>query len=217
MCATLCVRKPTCKSCATISLNSTTSSSCSYHQCRCVSPLQWLARFVALPGNSTIIEAPLCEFNDTCPLWAGSRLSENESILTEFCSDCKEACSSVDFVVTPSSVVAPSSLVANITREFVERQGVPLPVNWTTNWRAEVRNNYVGLDVVCQSRLVENYTTEPSMSAIDVISNVGGQTGLWIGISFLSVMELIEMLYRLVRHQFLRMIGRGTRNTSENN
>lgn len=217
MCVTLCARKPTCKSCATISLNSTTSSFHSYQECQCVSPLEWLARFVTLPGNSTIIEAPVCDYNNTCPREAGSRLSKDESILTEFCLDCKEACSSVDFVVTPSSVVAPSSLVVNQTRKFVESQGVPLPVNWSSNWRAEVRNNYVGLEVVCQSRVVENYTTEPSMSAVDVISNVGGQTGLWIGISFLSVMELIEMLYRLVRHQFLRMIGRGPRNTNENN
>ena len=148
-----------------------------------------------------------------CATQAGSQLADNESLWTEFCSDCKEACSSVDFVVTPSSVVAPSELVASTTRAFVEKQGVPLPDNWTSDWRAEVRNNYVGLDVVCQSLLVENYTTEPSMSAVDVISNVGGQTGLWIGISFLTVMELIEMLYRLVRHQLLRLLGLGTRNT----
>ena len=32
-------------------------------------------------------------------------------------------------------------------------------------------------------------------------SNVVGQTGLWIGISFVSVMEVVEMLYRLLRHE----------------
>ncbi|CAF4410788.1 unnamed protein product, partial [Adineta steineri] len=36
-------------------------------------------------------------------------------------------------------------------------------------------------------------------------SNVGGQTGLWIGISFLSLMELAEMIYRLIRSQCHRL------------
>jgi hypothetical protein len=37
---------------------------------------------------------------------------------------------------------------------------------------------------------------------VDLLSNVGGQTGLWIGVSFLALMELVEMLYRLVRFEF---------------
>jgi hypothetical protein len=40
------------------------------------------------------------------------------------------------------------------------------------------------------------------MTSVDVLSNVGGQTGLWIGVSFLSIMELAEMLYRLIRYQY---------------
>ena len=59
--------------------------------------------------------------------------------------------------------------------------------------------------MVCESLLVENLTQQPSMTGVDVISNVGGQTGLWIGISFLSIMEIVEMLYRLARHQWSTM------------
>ncbi|CAF4364384.1 unnamed protein product, partial [Rotaria sordida] len=41
-----------------------------------------------------------------------------------------------------------------------------------------------------------------SISGIDVLSNVGGHTGLWIGVSFLSIMEFVEMIYRLTRYHY---------------
>jgi len=60
----------------------------------------------------------------------------------------------------------------------------------------------VAIDVVRESILIEKYTQHATMSKVDVLSNVGGQTGLWIGISFLSLMEVAELLYRLIRHQY---------------
>lgn len=72
-------------------------------------------------------------------------------------------------------------------------------MNWSTNWLAEVNKNYVALDVTCQSNTIENFTQEASMGPVELLSNVGGHTGLWIGISFLSLMEFIEMLYRVSR------------------
>ncbi|CAF3136211.1 unnamed protein product [Rotaria sp. Silwood2] len=57
------------------------------------------------------------------------------------------------------------------------------------------------MEVICQSTEVENYIQEASIHSFDIISNVGGHTRLWIGISFLSIMEFIEMLYRLIRYQ----------------
>ena len=174
----------------------------SYQRCGCVSPYQWSARSIVLPDTNRIIEAPLCNIVDRCYPAAASELADNVSIWDKFCSDCKQACSSVDFVVTPSSVAAPSVTYAKRIKDFVEGQRMPRPSNWTTNWQTEVRNNFVGMDVVCQSLLVENLTQESTMKFVDVLSNVGGHTGLWIGISFLSIMEFVEMLYRLTRYQY---------------
>lgn len=128
-------------------------------------------------------------------------MSTESDIWDEFCGGCTQACSTADFMVTPSSVAAPAYPYDIVTKMFVEATRVSLPTNWTTTWKTHVSNNYIGLDVVCQSVLVENFTQDPSMNAVDVLSNVGGQSGLWIGISFLSVMELVEMLYRLARHE----------------
>jgi hypothetical protein len=177
-------------------------SSHSYQQCGCVSPYEWSIRSIVLPGTSNIVVAPLCHVVDTCYTDATVRLSTSTSIWNEFCSNCTQECSTVDFLVTPSSVTAPSDPYAHIAKSFVESVSVPLPTNWTTNWLSEVQNNYISLDVVCESTQVEVYTQSASISGVDLLSNVGGLTGLWIGISFLSLMEFVEMLYRLLHYQY---------------
>ena len=88
------------------------------------------------------------------------------------------------------------------TKLFVESSGVPLPSNWSTIWPAEVQRSFLELHVRCESLLVEHYDQTPSISPVSLLSNIGGQTGLSIGISFLSLMELVEMTYRFIRHQY---------------
>jgi hypothetical protein len=70
---------------------------------------------------------------------------------------------------------------------------------------SEIQANYIAVDVVCESTQVESYTQQPTIDAIALLSNVGGQTRLWIGISFLSLVEVAEMLYRLIRYQYHRI------------
>jgi hypothetical protein len=130
------------------------------------------------------------------------RFTSTASLWNQFCSDCKQACRNVDFTVTPSSVSAPSTTSAMATKMIVQSLPVPLPADWSTNWQSEVNNNYVAIDIVCESTQVENYTQDAAISPVDLLSNVGGQSGLWIGISFLSIMEFIEMLYRLFRYEY---------------
>jgi hypothetical protein len=41
-----------------------------------------------------------------------------------------------------------------------------------------MQNNYVAVDVVCVTTIVETYTESASINFVDLISNLGGQTGL---------------------------------------
>ncbi|CAF0800360.1 unnamed protein product [Rotaria sordida] len=173
-----------------------------YQECGCINPDEWTARSVVLPGTNTIIQAPLCSSNNTCYLNATVRISKTLSIWNQFCSDCLQECSTVSFTVTSSSIAAPSPPYAYATKNFVESLSIPLPTNWSRNWLSEVQNNFVSLEVVCESTQVESYIQQASLGPVDLLSNVGGQTGLWIGISFLSVMEFIEMVYRILRYEF---------------
>lgn len=132
---------------------------------------------------------------------ATDRITNTQSIWNEFCSNCTEACSTVDFIVTTSSVSAPSNALIGQFKQLVEASSVPLAANWSTNWVKEIEKNYVAVDIVAENTRVEKYNQEASTSSVDLVSNIGGNTGLWIGVSFLTVMEVVEMLYRLIRRQ----------------
>ena len=146
--------------------------------------------------------APFCNVSDVCYTKAGILLWNSSTLLDEYCSYCTQQCSFANFIVKPSMWMAPASWLMNDTKIFVENSGISLPGDWTTNWQSHIQSNYLSIELVHESTLVENYTKIPALQPVNLLSGVGGQTGLWIGISFLSLMEVAEMFYRLIRHQY---------------
>jgi hypothetical protein len=136
-----------------------------------------------------------------CYTAAGTELMNNQAIWTNYCPDCTQECSTVDFTIKSSSVLAPPQFLMNDIKQFVESSTIPLPVNWSTSWTSEILSSYVAFQVSYESTRTEVYAEQPTIAPVDVVSNVGGQTGLWIGISFLSLIEIVEMVYRLVHYQ----------------
>ncbi|UJR32482.1 hypothetical protein I4U23_019944 [Adineta vaga] len=179
-----------------------------YQECGCVSPYEWSARYIVLPGTTDVIHAQLCNVSDTCYSKAADNFRSSDSIIGKYAADCGLECTTNEFIVKLSSIATPASWYLNDIKEFVESTSIPLTSNWSETWISDIQANYVGIDVICESTRVEVYTQQASMSPVDVLSNVGGQTGLWIGISFLSLMEIAEMLYRLIRHRCQHMRDR---------
>lgn len=85
----------------------------------------------------------------------------------------------------------------------VESLSVPLPANWSNTWQSEISRNYIALEIVSESARIEIFQDVPTIGPVDLLSNIGGQTGLWIGVSFLALMEIIEMFYRVIRAKLL--------------
>lgn len=173
-----------------------------YQECGCIDPIEWAARYIVLPGTINIIYSYLCNVSDPCYSQAAIQFQGSSTSSTQIAVDCGLECSSNEFIIKTSYISAPLQWHMNDIKEFVESSSIPLPANWSTTWSSEIQANYVALSIVCETTRVESYTQQATLSAVDVISNVGGQTGLWIGISFLSLMEVVEMLYRLIRHQY---------------
>ena len=177
----------------------------SYDQCGCVNPFSWNARFVRPANTNTIIAAPICARTEQCYHTAREKLLSNKEAQVAYCSACAPQCSTTIFNVKPSAFAGPSYWRLNEIKTFVENaSGIPLSENWQSDWQNEIRRNFVAIELILESTLVETYTQEPSISPVELLSNVGGQTGLWIGMSFLSLVEVAEMLYRLIRSQLHR-------------
>ncbi|CAF3823949.1 unnamed protein product [Adineta steineri] len=174
---------------------------CSYEQCGCIDPTLWNTQSLVLPSTNKSIFAPLCKSSDTCYTQSFNTLLNSYDIQDIYCADCSQQCTVIDFFIQTSSLAVAFEWEMNGIKAFVENSSVPLPSDWSTTWRTYIPENYLVLRVVRDTNLIENYTQTAQLSVVDVLSNIGGQTGLWIGISFLSLMEFIEMLYRLVRYQ----------------
>ena len=190
-----------------------------YDRCGCIDPYQWSARYIVLPGSTRVIDAPLCNLTDPCYDQAASSFRVEAELWGKYCPGCQPECVSVSFITKPSSLRGPPDWMMPEIKAFVESSAIPLPVNWSSTWVTEIQQNHVTLQVQCESYRVENFSQTASITSVDVLSNVGGQTGLWIGISFLSLMEVVEMLYRLIRYQYflLRQKLRRRNRVEDNN
>ncbi|CAF4076295.1 unnamed protein product [Adineta steineri] len=172
-----------------------------YEQCGCIDPTLWNIRSLTLPSTNKTIFAPLCKSNDTCFIGAVNTLLNSFDLQNIYCFDCLQQCTLKNFFIQTSSLAAVFEWEMHGIKAFVENSSIPLPSDWSAAWRTYVQDSYLVLRVVRETNLIENYTQKAQLSVVDVLSDIGGQTGLWIGISFLSLMEFIEMIYRLIRYQ----------------
>ena len=175
---------------------------CRFQRCGCANPFIWDIRSIVLPGATDETFVPLCNVTDPCYVSAANDFQNSSPDQNNAMDKCPQSCSTVDFPVALSALLAPVEWEMPLIKRFVENTSVPLPPDWSSAWRDHIHRNYLSISVEREKIVVENNTQSATLTLVDVLSNIGGQTGLWIGISVLSIMELIEMLYRLLRHQW---------------
>ncbi|CAF3383250.1 unnamed protein product [Rotaria sp. Silwood1] len=173
-----------------------------YQTCGCGNPFIWSARSIVLPGTNKITNISLCEIKNPCSGKTRINFMNSKAIWSSYCPDCTEECSNIDFNIKSSSLLAPPEFLLDSIKMFVESSNISVSANWSTSMISEIQSNYVSLEVSYDTTRTDLYSEQPTLDPVDVLSNVGGQTGLWIGISFLSLMEIAEMIYRLIRYQY---------------
>lgn len=147
----------------------------------------------------------MCDFENNCWTEKSKEFVYNLTIWQTYCQDCNEECSYTEFVMKTSSM--PVTLDYDLLRikEFVEQSNVTLPENWLEIYSTEIPKSYVSFEIITETTRVETYTQQQSINLGELISNVGGQTGLWIGISFLSLFEVIEVIIHLLRINYQKL------------
>ena len=90
----------------------------------------------------------------------------------ETCFDCPEECDSIQYDIS-------HSFTKLSTQNEIDKNSISFAVFYENP-------QYTVIDQIAQ------------MNVFDLISNIGGNLGLFIGISFLSFAELIELLVEII-------------------
>ena len=107
---------------------------------------------------------------------------------------CPLECDSVKYDVSMSSLDFPSKFVFDIYKNFGLFNGT----------FESFKQNLLQVNIFYPSLTYTKISESPKMSITDLLSNLGGTLGLYIGISFLSLIEIVEMLIELLLTSFNR-------------
>lgn len=114
--------------------------------------------------------------------------------------DCPTECDSIKYTVISSSAVYPSQWYSSLLQtQYNFKQYLPNNTNYEYMKASTLKVNVFYDDLVFT---ISN--EEPAVKIQDELASIGGQLGLFIGISFLSVVEVIEIclevLFLILKH-----------------
>ena len=116
--------------------------------------------------------------------------------VNELCpNECPLECESVTYITSISMSDYPSTnyaerLIKNtrIQRKFDNRTNVTVE---------ELRNNMLAINVYYGKLNYKSYQEFAKTQIVDLVSNIGGTIGLFLGVSFLSFIEIIDLFFHV--------------------
>ena len=135
-------------------------------ECGCIEAYQ--------PTSNTLRSLPDCSVSDLCCVIG-------EYATAETC-DCPTACNHTVYDVSTSYSVFPSE---RFGKNFSQERNLTL---------SQVSNNYLVVEIYFESLNVEREVTEDAYSVVALLSDIGGQLALFVGASFISILELAMWL-----------------------
>ena len=119
----------------------------------------------------------------------------NEITLPKYCApDCPKECESIAYSMSLSHSDFPSySFYKELLESQVLKKHFPNGTDYLT-----LKNSIASINVYYQDLSYTKITELEKMTTISFISSIGGILGLCLGISFLSLFELIDIFIRIV-------------------
>lgn len=117
---------------------------------------------------------------------------------------CPHECSSRKYDVSVSYADFPSRTVMDILMREIDYFKWAFQLKKTANSSASfdslelARTSLVSLSIYYDDIRYTSITESPSITFVDLIASIGGTLGLFIGISLLSFVEVIELLLEIV-------------------
>ncbi|XP_014378697.2 acid-sensing ion channel 1 [Alligator sinensis] len=130
----------------------------------------------------------------------------------------------LDFLVEKDNDYCICEMPCNVTRYGKELSMVKIPSKASAKYLAKKYNKseqYIGENILVLDIFFEalNYETIEQKKAYEVaglLGDIGGQMGLFIGASILTVLELVDYVYEVIKHKLCRR-GKCRKNHRRNN
>ncbi|XP_019411965.1 PREDICTED: acid-sensing ion channel 1 isoform X3 [Crocodylus porosus] len=130
----------------------------------------------------------------------------------------------LDFLVEKDNNYCICEMPCNVTRYGKELSMVKIPSKASAKYLAKKYNKseqYIGENILVLDIFFEalNYETIEQKKAYEVaglLGDIGGQMGLFIGASILTVLELVDYVYEVIKHKLCRR-GKCRKNHRRNN
>jgi hypothetical protein len=129
-----------------------------------------------------------------------STLFEANDLNTQCSNFCPAECLTVDYALSITTATYPTDNYLNwlqlqtlLTNKYTSQSPLTTQI---TNSLAKVNVFYNDIAYI-------SFTESEKISTEDLLGNIGGQLGLFIGISFLSVIEVVELGLEIIRTVYL--------------
>ncbi|XP_077992375.1 epithelial sodium channel subunit alpha-like [Glandiceps talaboti] len=140
----------------------------------------------------------------------------NSGKLTPCSNFCTESCTETSYRTRVTSSLWPNK---NYKPQIIQEvKQISSSLNTMVGMDSSfAENNLCKLNIYYEEFNFEAITESPKYEEEDLLSDLGGQLGLWIGMSFISVFEFLEFCYDVCRWLHYKLSNRSRiRNTSIN-
>ncbi|CAF5201385.1 unnamed protein product, partial [Rotaria magnacalcarata] len=159
-------------------------------------------QFFSQNNTKTPTSSIPCSTNEEC---LENRATFNSR---QHCPDCLPECEIIQYKVQSSFAAYPNTrsiekVLQRVDKHF-KAMGQSLVQSNTSacsnNRKVALLDNIVAVEISASPVATEILAESPMYTWVDVISSIGGQTGLWIGVSLISFVEIAELLFLLLCH-----------------
>ncbi|CAF0910966.1 unnamed protein product [Rotaria sp. Silwood1] len=161
--------------------------------------------------------------NSSCSIKDRCLLHRNRFNARKYCPECLPECELIQFKIQSSYADYPNTrstdkVLTRVEKHLKTTGKSVVHLNTSAclnNRKGALLDNIVAVEISASPFATEILAESPMYTWVDVISSIGGQTGLWIGVSLISFVEIAELLFLLLCH-FVQIIYQSILNQWKN-
>jgi hypothetical protein len=149
--------------------------------CGCITML------LRMPFNNTM---KLCSSNQEYDCWGNYIYDLNQSVTADCYSNCPDVCNEVEYDIKSYISLYPTRYYTNVLYKWAQNRKIALN-------QSDVQDSFLKLNVYYHAMYYTSMVETLAKSTIDIFSDFGGTLRLCLGLSIMSFIEILELLFNL--------------------